>query len=74
MVPWLDTIAFKWSFCSCLKDIVQKMKITAKQTKKMQKKPLEIKYIHPCQLYLRSFEGSLVVGIKMEEFVIGPEF
>ena len=40
----------------------------------MQKKPLEIKYIHPGQLYLRSFEGSLVVGIKMEEFVIGPEF
>lgn len=50
------------------------MKITAKQTKKMQKKPLETKYVHPGQLYLRSFEGRLVVGIKMEEFVIRPEF
>lgn len=50
------------------------MKITAKQTKKMQKRPLETKYIHPGQPYLRSFEGSLVVRIKMEEFVTGPEF
>ena len=40
----------------------------------MQKRPLETKYIHPGQLYLESFEGSLVVRIKMEEFVIGPEF
>lgn len=40
----------------------------------MQKRPLETKYIHPGQLYLGSFEGSLVVRIKMEEFVIGPEF